>query len=224
MQEMNIRFFLSFFLFFCGVSSISGKEEIPSMEIICAGTGIEGTYLVQVSVIVKERNFPQETVKKWGVYGVIFDGVSAGGRGCLAQPPLQKNREAWQEKTDFWDAFFSDKQGAYENFVTLVGEQFQVTRLPSKKYKITAMLSVAKDRLWNYLKENGLVQDVFESITSMKPSVMVIPSNVWCKENGFLSMEDGHSFPDYKDALNSNIDLQNVISKINILMSDRGFL
>lgn len=57
----------------------------------------------------------------------------------------------------------------------------------------------------------------------MKPSVMVIPSNLWCKENGYLQTEGKNAFPDYKAALSSDADLLNVISKINILMSDRGF-
>ena len=57
----------------------------------------------------------------------------------------------------------------------------------------------------------------------MKPSVMVIPSNAWCKENGYLHTDGDYSFPDYKTALSSSTDLLNVISKINILMSDRGF-
>lgn len=222
---MNVRFLFFLLLLLCGATSMSGKEEIPPIEIVCAGTGIEGTYLAQVSVVVKERNLPQETVKKWGVYGIIFNGVTAGGRGCLAQDPLQKDKGSWQENADFWNMFFSDKEGKYGSFVTLVGEQFQITRLPSKRYKISAVLSVNKDRLWQYLKEEGIVQEVFaaEKGLMMKPTLMVIPSNVWCNENGFLRMEDGYSFPDYKAALNSNIDLQNVISKINIMMSERGF-
>lgn len=222
---MNLRLLFSLLLFLGGISSVSGKVEIPPIEIVCAGTGVEGTYIVRVSVIVKQRNALQEVLKKWGVYGIIFNGVTAGGRGCLAQPALQKDKGSWQEKNDFWTAFFSEEKGRYRKFATLVGEEFQVVRLPSKRYKITAVLSIAKDRLWNYLKEEGLVREVFavERGPMMKPTVMVVPSNVWCKENGFLRVEDGYSFPDYKAALNFSMDLQNVISKINILLSERGF-
>lgn len=48
---------------------------------------------------------------------------------------------------------------------------------------------------------------------------MVTPSDVWCKENGYFRTGS----PDYKAALSSCVDLINVISKINNLMSDRGF-
>lgn len=59
--------------------------------------------------------------------------------------------------------------------------------------------------------------------TMMKPSVMVVPSDVWCNKNGFVQQIAGETYPDYDSALSSNTDLLNVISKINIIMSDRGF-
>ena len=57
----------------------------------------------------------------------------------------------------------------------------------------------------------------------MKPSVMVVPSNAWCQANGYMKTNGGTTYPDYQTALNSSMELVNVISKINILMSDRGF-
>lgn len=59
--------------------------------------------------------------------------------------------------------------------------------------------------------------------TMMKPSVMVVPSDAWCSSNGFMQKAAGGNFPDYGGALLKNADLLNVISKINIIMSDRGF-
>lgn len=58
----------------------------------------------------------------------------------------------------------------------------------------------------------------------MKPSVMVVPSNAWCQEHGFMMQTaSGVSYPDYKAAMNGSTDLVNMISKINIIMADRGF-
>lgn len=60
-----------------------------------------------------------------------------------------------------------------------------------------------------------------------KPTLMVVPSDAWCNEHGY--MEDFNnqgmttSVPNYSKALQTNKDLNNVISKINILMADRGF-
>ena len=57
----------------------------------------------------------------------------------------------------------------------------------------------------------------------MKPSVMVVPSDRWCQEHGFMVDNGNVTYPDYKAAIVNDDDLLNVISKINIIMADRGF-
>lgn len=57
----------------------------------------------------------------------------------------------------------------------------------------------------------------------MKPSVMVVPGDNWCNNNGFMQKEGSDYYPDYQKALLESPDLINVISKINIIMADRGF-
>jgi hypothetical protein len=60
-----------------------------------------------------------------------------------------------------------------------------------------------------------------------KPTIMVMPSDVWCQKNGFMTVFDNQgtqqSVPDYKKALQNDPDLLLVIGKINTLMADRGF-
>lgn len=60
-----------------------------------------------------------------------------------------------------------------------------------------------------------------------KPTLMVVPSDAWCNEHGFMQNYDNqgmtNSVPNYAQALQNNKDLNNVISKINSLMADRGF-
>lgn len=60
-----------------------------------------------------------------------------------------------------------------------------------------------------------------------KPSLMVVPSDLWCNANGYMVIEDNMGeqipVPDYRTALISNQYLLPVISKINGLMADRGF-
>ena len=60
-----------------------------------------------------------------------------------------------------------------------------------------------------------------------KPTLMVVPSDVWCFKNGYMMEFDNQGtivkIPDYKKAFQENADLVNVISKINGLMADRGF-
>lgn len=60
-----------------------------------------------------------------------------------------------------------------------------------------------------------------------KPTIMVVPSDVWCNMNGYMLEYDNQGtivkIPDYKAAFQENPDLLIVISKINGLMADRGF-
>jgi len=57
-----------------------------------------------------------------------------------------------------------------------------------------------------------------------KPTLMVVPSDAWCKEHGFEQNQGTpEQIPDYKAAVSTDKQLNAVISKINILMADRGF-
>lgn len=60
-----------------------------------------------------------------------------------------------------------------------------------------------------------------------KPTLMVVPSEAWCNAHGYMQTFDNQGtpedIPDYKAAVSKDQQLNAVISKINILMSDRGF-
>ncbi len=60
-----------------------------------------------------------------------------------------------------------------------------------------------------------------------KPTLMVVPSDAWCNENGYmLEFKDQGTtvkVPDYKKAFQEDPDLILVISKINEMMAARGF-
>ena len=65
------------------------------------------------------------------------------------------------------------------------------------------------------------------SAQAKKPTIMVVPSDVWCNENGYMRTYKNQGeivkVPDYKRAFQENADLLLVISKRNGLMADRGF-
>lgn len=60
-----------------------------------------------------------------------------------------------------------------------------------------------------------------------KPTIMVVPSDVWCNANGYMTEMKGLGemvkVPNYKKAFQENADLLAVVAKINSLMADRGF-
>ena len=60
-----------------------------------------------------------------------------------------------------------------------------------------------------------------------KPTIMVVPSDNWCVQNGYVQEFDNQGkkmkLPDYQRALQENSNLMLVIAKLNELMSERGF-
>ncbi len=78
---------------------------------------------------------------------------------------------------------------------------------------------------------NLLVALFFVSVLSFaqakKPEIMVMPSEVWCNEKGYMITYDNQGvqeqIPDYKKAVKTDKELSNVISKLGALMADRGF-
>ena len=60
-----------------------------------------------------------------------------------------------------------------------------------------------------------------------KPTLMVVPSDAWCNQNGYmLSFNNQGSItkiPDYKRAFQENPEVLQVISQINGMMADRDF-
>lgn len=60
-----------------------------------------------------------------------------------------------------------------------------------------------------------------------KPTIMVVPSDLWCNKNGYTQTFDNQGIPivmpNYEAALQNDADLMLAISKINEMMTERGF-
>lgn len=73
----------------------------------------------------------------------------------------------------------------------------------------------------------ALLVPVLSFAQAKKPTIMVIPADVWCSENGYMeSFNNQGKFtkvPNYEAAVQDNMDLVNAITKIGELMAERGF-
>ena len=87
------------------------------------------------------------------------------------------------------------------------------------------MKSILLKLLFTFSIIVGLSLNAFSQ--AKKPTIMVVPSDVWCNLNGYMTTYDNQGtavkIPDYKKALQENSDLLLVTSKINELMAERGF-
>lgn len=72
-----------------------------------------------------------------------------------------------------------------------------------------------------------LIMSVSVFSQAKKPTIMVVPSDNWCVKNNFVNVYDNMGstlkIPDYRKALQESTELLNVISKINEMMTERGF-
>ncbi len=71
------------------------------------------------------------------------------------------------------------------------------------------------------------VLSIGQLIAQQQPTIMVVPSDVWCNKNGFMTTYSDQGrmvkVPDYNKALQENDDLEFVIGKIGQMFADRGF-
>ncbi|BDS13176.1 hypothetical protein [Aureispira anguillae] len=136
------------------------KETIQwRYEIMCAGVGAQGTYLVKVWSYSRKPVVALEQAKKNAVHGVIFKGFM--GQGCSAQKPLVRNSNLETEKAEFFKRFFKDG-GEYMKFVTASNEGHisagDVTKISKREYKVGVIVSVQKDLLRKKLEAEGIIK------------------------------------------------------------------
>ena len=124
-------------------------------NIVSAGQGKDGNYLVKVRTYVKKTQLAEEAVKQCAVHGVIFRGIMDSA-GNASQKALVTDPNVANTKKAFFDAFFTE--GAYLKYVTVVDSSLSCTKVPKKKYEATALLLVDKESLQHYLEESGIIQ------------------------------------------------------------------
>lgn len=72
----------------------------------------------------------------------------------------------------------------------------------------------------------ALIMPLLMEGQAKKPTIMVVPADVWCSENGYMTTYDNQgdevTVPDYEKAVQNDMDLVNAITKIGELMAERG--
>ena len=72
----------------------------------------------------------------------------------------------------------------------------------------------------------ALIMPLLMEGQAKKPTIMVVPADVWCSENGYMTTYDNQgdevSVPVYENAVQNDMDLVYAITKIGELMAERG--
>lgn len=127
-----------------------------------AGQASNGGYFVKVTTVLnkKENKNSMDYIKKMAVDGVMLRGVAAGS-GYGAQRPLVQDPDIARQKSEFFDAF--NKEQVYLNFCMVEPSSVTVTQLPKGKFEVSALVTVDKERLINYLTEHQIIKN-FDSL------------------------------------------------------------
>lgn len=197
-----------------------------------AGQAVQGSVLIKVWSYSKSKDVALTQAGKNAVHAVLFKGVPALNTSTArvpAQEPIITDINVDKVHADFFEAFFQDG-GDYNRFVNFQnngfpgpGDRIKV----GKEYKIGITVSVNKDALRKAMEAAGIVKNLGEFGQAKKPTIMVVPSDLWCKEHGFEMTYNVQGVektcPDYRKALQSDANMLLAISKINELMAGRGF-
>ena len=137
------------------VMSAMSKDEGFNYEIEGAGTGTQGTYLVKITVITKDKKIADEKIASCAVHGVLFRGFS-NKELRQSQRPLAGSAMAESQHADFFKDFFKES-GIAKNYVSSVSGSRQVTK-SGKEYKISTIVTVNKEQLHSDLEKAGIIK------------------------------------------------------------------
>ncbi len=128
-------------------------DNLPDYEIEGAGTGNQGTYLVKVSVLSKKSKVIDDEIGRCAIHGVLFRGF-ANKEFRQQQKPLAGSAMVEQQNVAFFNDFF---ETTYKNYYQVLGSSRQVVKV-GKQYKVSSVVTVAKDQLRKDLQEAGIIK------------------------------------------------------------------
>lgn len=154
---MAKKFFLFLVVLLSAVLVVSAKskDEGLNYELEGAGTGTQGSYLVKVTVITKDKKIADEVIARCAVHGVLFRGFT-NKELRQSQRPLAGSAMAEAQHADFFKDFFKEG-GIAKNYVSSVNGSRQVTK-SGKQYKVSAVVTVNKEQLHSDLEKAGIIK------------------------------------------------------------------
>lgn len=136
-------------------SAKKAQEGLPEYEIQGAGTGTQGTYLVQVTITTKDKNLSEAMIKRVAVNGVLFRGFS-DTTSRKTQKPLAGSAANEAQHADFYKEFFGEG-GTAASYANIVPGSRSMTKV-DKMYRVKATVSVNKESLVKYLQDVGVIK------------------------------------------------------------------
>lgn len=131
------------------------EEGLMQYEMQGAGTGVQGTYLVEISVLTNSRDVNDVDLIKAAVHGVLFRGFT-NAEARNTQKPLAGSPANEAQHLDFYKVFFGP-EGSAGQFGSVMAGTRKITKA-GKQYKVSAKVSVNKAQLLKYLQDVGVIK------------------------------------------------------------------
>ena len=155
-QQMK-KIFSILIALLCCISIYAKDSGVPQYELKCAGIGVEGTFLIEVSVFMSKPNDNTEmNIRRAAVHGVLFKGVSASDQ-CSGYRPIVSDKSVESSHHSYFSTFFSNT-GQAINYAEIIPGSLKIIKLASKQYSISAVVTVKKDDLRKILEDEKIIE------------------------------------------------------------------
>ena len=202
------------------------KDQAPKWQYEiqpAVGQAAQGSVIVRVWSLVENPNLADVQARKDAVHGIMFMGYapSADKNRIPGRRPLIADSQIEQANSAYFDSFFADG-GQYQRYASLAGSGVpeQVIKIDKKIYKVALNVVVLVDELRKRLEQDGFVKKLDEIVDGKVPTLMVVPSDQWCRQNRYVTADNQ---PDYFAAVTSSQELLQAIAEVNTLFSSRNF-
>ncbi len=170
---------------------LQGKDGLLLLEITNRGTDVD-------NCIAK--------AKQQAVFTVIFTGYEEANN-IPAAPALSPTDIAlYNEKVDFFKEFFTNS-AIYGSFTpeAKINTKKPVGTIDKKTVEASIIVTVSVDRLRKQLEAQNIIKSLVQF--GVKPTLIIVPSDTWMKNNGYVTEEDAQGVKNYKyDYLNAVSD------------------
>lgn len=131
----------------------ANPDGCGNYEMTTGETGVQGTYIVTVTLIGKEKKPTEGQMKRAAVHGVLFKGFA---NERMRQKPLAGSIANEAQHADFYKDFFADG-GLAEGYANVVPGSRKVMKT-GKEFRVSETLQVSKDALLKDLQANGIIR------------------------------------------------------------------
>ncbi|MFR9513618.1 MAG: DUF6175 family protein [Rikenellaceae bacterium] len=207
------------------IINISSMDTNYSVETIKVGS--DGTKHVKVMGFGKNEAAATINAKRNAVHAALFRGFPAAN-GANATPAIFTAANAVNDNQGdnqkYFNNFFSGN--SYVQYVnsTTDGGASGADRVKVKGgYEVKIYVQVMYDNLRRSLESDGIVKALESFDIGKLPTIMVVPSDVWCKTNGYVIEVEGQTVPDYAKAMSENSDIRALVSNMGDFMAAESF-